>query len=267
MVYNFNSLDWGKLMDKKICFDNLVDEMSNCNKCSKLIKKSKNDILDCSLINIYKDKEMCKNVPSIWTDWYNRLDSEIMIIGQDWGPVIDMYKYYEQYKQLSLNHFENKTKIWKEIIEEEKSLTKKLLTKYIIQSAEDNKISIDKSYIDNIYITNAIMCARQGNSYRDTKQFKVKECTINCIDFLKQQIDIVKPKVILTLGYYPLVSLSKIYNFDIANTLTETIDNKSKICVNNICIIPLFHPAAQIKASNQLKQYGKIWDEILTKKL
>jgi uracil-DNA glycosylase family 4 len=249
-------------MNKKEKLDNLIEEMSNCTKCTKLTKKTKNSIIDCSLINIYKDKDMCKSIPSIWTDWYNRLDAEIMIVGQDWGPVDDMKKFYKKYKEHSGNdNIEKKATIWKQIIEEEKSLTKKMLTKYIVESAKLNNIFIDNDYLDKIYITNAIMCGRRGKNYRDAKNFSVKECTINCMEYLKHQIDIVNPKIILTLGYYPLLSLSKIYQFEIDNTLTKTINNMPELHINNIKIIPLFHPASQIKGSAQLKQYSKIWDK------
>lgn len=97
-----------------------------------------------------------------------------------------------------------------------------------------------------ILITNAIMCARQGNSYRGNN-IDLKKSTINCCEYLKKQISIVKPKVILTLGYYSLMSLSKLFNFKIDKTLKETIKNYSEIEINNFVIIPLYHPVAQIK--------------------
>ena len=74
-------------MNKTEKYNKLIDEMSICEKCINI--KNKNG-MDCSLINIYKNKEFSKNIPSIWTDWYNRLDSNVMIIGQDWGPYNDM---------------------------------------------------------------------------------------------------------------------------------------------------------------------------------
>ena len=61
-------------------FNSLIKELSGCSKCTNMKCKNK------SLINIYKDYDFCINIPSIWTDWFNRLDSNIMIIGQDWGP-------------------------------------------------------------------------------------------------------------------------------------------------------------------------------------
>lgn len=58
-------------------FKQLIQDMRNCNKCNNLKCKSK------SFINIYNDYDFCVNITSIWTDLFNRLDSKIMIIGQD----------------------------------------------------------------------------------------------------------------------------------------------------------------------------------------
>ncbi len=69
-------------------FNNLIKDLSVCDKCTNFKCSSK------SLINIYKDYDFCINIPSIWTDWFNRLNSKIMIIGQDWGPYIDMIKFH-----------------------------------------------------------------------------------------------------------------------------------------------------------------------------
>lgn len=220
----------------------LLSEMSVCMKC---INSS-----ETSLINIYEDVDFALSIPSIWTDWFNRLDSEIMIIGQDWGPYTDMKKLHDEYMECPTD--EN----WCDLIESEKSLTKRMLTKYLVESSRGKLTSID-----NIYITNAIMCARCGSNYRGNN-IKLKEYSRNCSEFLKRQIEIVKPKVILTLGYYPLYALSLIYNFEIDKTLSETIDSKPVIELDDFVVIPLFHPAAQIKKERQMSQYEKIWDYI-----
>lgn len=98
-----------------------------------------------------------------------------MIIGQDWGPYIDMEKLNEKYQ-------ENQTRNnWKELIETEKSLTKKQLTNFIKVSSNN-----EVTNLDNFYITNAIMCARQGISYR-ADNINLKKSTLNCKDFLEEQ--------------------------------------------------------------------------------
>lgn len=169
-------------------FQELIQDMGNCGKCINLKCKNK------SLINIYKDYDFCIIIPSIWTDWFNRLESDVMIIGQDWGPYSDMKKFHELLNKDKSN--------WKYLIESEKSNTKKMLERYIKDSS-NSKYSLDK-----IYITNVIMCARQGENYRGNN-IDLKKSTLNCSEYLLRQIKIVKPKVILTLGYYPLLSLFK----------------------------------------------------------
>ncbi len=50
------------------------------------------NLKDKSLINFY-DSNMPFNIPSIWTDWLNHLDSEIMIIAQDWDLFLILKNY------------------------------------------------------------------------------------------------------------------------------------------------------------------------------
>ena len=233
---------------KKELLNNMFNEMSQCNLCLDL--KNKNG-KDCSLINIYKDG-FYREVPSIWTDWLNRVNSKIMIVGQDWGPFNEMKNFQKMYK-------DNETiDNWNGIIEEEKSLTKKMLTRYLVESGRQYGLDIDDSFLNKIYITNAIMCARKGNNYR-SDNIKLKECSLNCANYLKRQIDIINPIIILTLGFYPLLALSKVYGFDIFRNLSENIEHYGIIKVNEMVIIPLHHPAAQISREKQIKQYEKIW--------
>lgn len=222
-------------------FEELIQDMGNCSKCINLKYKNK------SLINIYNNYDFCINIPSIWTDWFNRLNSEIMIIGQDWGPYSEMKMFHELLKEDKSN--------WGSLIESEKSNTKRMLDKYI-KNSSNNTYSLE-----NIYITNAIMCARQGSNYRGNN-IDLKKSTLNCSEYLLKQIEIVKPKVILTLGYYPLMSLSKIFNFDIGKTLKETILELPEITVDDYVIIPLYHPVAQVKKEEQVRQYKRIWKYI-----
>ena len=105
------------------------------------------------------------------------------------------------------------------------------------------------------------MCGRKGNNYRGNN-INLKCSTLNCKEFLFKQIEIVKPKVILTLGYYPLYSLSNIYDFKIEDNLTKTIEKYPIIKTENSMIIPLYHPVAQIKKEKQMEQYNRIWEFI-----
>lgn len=234
----------------------LLKDLSCCQKCTFL---KGNNGKDCSLINFYQDKKMCTKIPSIWTDWERRMDANIMIIGQDWGPYRDMEKLYLEYKK------QESEENWKKLIESEKSLTKKMLTKYLKDSAFHENFWLEEDFLDNIYITNAIMCARKGTEYR-SELINLKTSTRNCSDYLKRQIELVKPKVIITLGYYPLYSLSLSYSFSIEKTLSAIIENQKEIELEDFIIIPLYHPTAQITKEKQLDQYRRIWKYMKGKK-
>lgn len=128
-----------------------------------------------------------------------------------------------------------------------------MLTKYLIESAKNNNIDKTEGILDELYITDAIMCARKVNNYRGNN-IKLKESTSNCMENIKSQIEIVKPKIILTLEYFPLYSLSSIYDFKTDKNLTLTIKDNVEFNIGDLVIIPLFYPRAQIKKEEQLKQ-------------
>lgn len=233
-------------LDKVSKFDDLLKELSSCGKCLNL-KSSKGK--DFSLINIYQKQDFCKKIPSIWTDWYRRLDAEIMIIGQDWGPYNDMEYLNKRYLE------DESSENWNLLIESEKSNTKKLLSFYIDSSSQG------KYKLGDIFVTNAIMCARKGNNYRGDN-IDLKKASNYCSEFLIRQIEIVQPKVVLTLGYYPLRSLADYYGFNIQKTLKETILDTPEILCGDFVIIPLYHPVAQVRKEEQMKQYERIWKHI-----
>ncbi len=226
------------MKEKQKKLEKLFEELGNCNQCLSFPNLNK------SLINIYQNLDFSVNIPSIWTDWFHRVDSSIMIIGQDWGPYQEMKTLHDK-----LNYDKSN---WKNLIESEKSNTKKLLAYYIEQSSQGTYT------LDDLFVTNAILCARKGNSYRGDN-IDLKKSTLNCSKYLLRQIEIVKPKVIVTLGYYPLLSLASIFGFPISKTLKETIQSYPEIKVYDFVIIPVYHPVAQIKKEEQLKQYQKIW--------
>lgn len=149
-----------------------LKDLENCKKCINLQRKNNKDY---SLINIYGDDKFCKNIQSIWTDWFNRLDSKIMIIGQDGGLYSDMKSLNELYM---LNPSKDN---WKYLMEQQKSNTKKQL-EYYIRESSNNRYSLD-----NIFITNAIMCARKGTNYRGDN-INLKQSTNNCSQYIVQKI-------------------------------------------------------------------------------
>ena len=246
--------------NKRKKFEELKERIKVCENCCD---KQDEDIPN-HLINIFS-KDLDDKIPTIWTDWRNRLDAKIMIVGQDWGPIKDMLRYKEECEKLWKGKEKQRAPIWEEFVSRQESTTNKRMTNYMIESAKEYGLKFEKEDMRKIYVTNAILCARKGNEYRGNKNCNVSKYTRYCSYFLKEQIKIVHPKVILTLGYYPLKALSQEYSFPIEKTLEQTILKLQKDVItireegSEIEIIPTWHPVAQIKRERQIENYKKIW--------
>jgi len=85
---------------------------------------------------------------------------------------------------------------------------------------------------EQVYITNVIKCRPPGN--RDPLPVELSACE----PYLERQIQLIKPKVIVTLGrfsmyrYFPGASISKIHG--------------QPKRVGNVLVVPMFHPAAAL---------------------
>ena len=84
----------------------------------------------------------------------------------------------------------------------------------------------------DVYIANVVKCRPPNN--RDPQSTELSACT----DYLERQIELVNPKVIVTLGrfsmyrYFPGASITKIHG------QPKRVDNR--------LIVPMFHPAAAL---------------------
>ncbi len=259
-------------MNKAGLLIDLFKDTVNCIKCEKFSGENKK-IDGCDgLINIFQNEQIALNIPSIWTDWINRADSKLMIIGQDWGPYSDMEKLYNKYCKY-IGEGCDRGKAWSEIVNEPESMTKKLMTEFIVQSAKEIDIIVDETILDSFFVTNAVLCARKGNNYRGNNNFKPKFCTENCAAKLKKEIEIIKPMVIVTLGYWPFYSIAQSYHIPVYKTLRENLlryssDIKNIINISKdntpIYVLPVYHPTAQVRKADQISYYRLMWELLLT---
>lgn len=250
---------------------NMYDSLATCNLCEKFNRKQNQETLYDGLINFFYDKEIYLNIPSIWTDWINRSDSKIMIVGQDWGPYTDMQSAFERYRKL-FSIVKNEKEAWRSIVNQKESMTKSLMTEFIVRSAANYDINLNESIMESFFVTNAVLCARKGNNYRGSDNFSAKFCTENCSYALNKQIETIKPLIVITLGYWPFYSICKTHNIFVYKTLKENLlhyglnkENILTIPVGNqfAYILPVYHPVAQIKKEEQIALYSVMWELLL----
>lgn len=91
----------------------------------------------------------------------------------------------------------------------------------------------------DVYITNVVKCRPPGN--RDPVEEEIKSCS----PYLDEQIEIIKPKVICTLGKFATEYILSSYGFEM-EPISRIHGRVYAIPVAMVKIIPMYHPAATI---------------------
>jgi uracil-DNA glycosylase len=115
---------------------------------------------------------------------------------------------------------------------------------------------------EQIFITSAALCnprAESGANRRPTQ----KELS-NCSSFLRRTIEIVDPRVIVTLGSVALEALKRIHYHELSlkESAAQIREWRGRV------LVPIYHPSPQVLASHrreaeQLKDYQVVAEAIL----
>ncbi|RZD17065.1 MAG: uracil-DNA glycosylase [Candidatus Acididesulfobacter guangdongensis] len=110
---------------------------------------------------------------------------------------------------------------------------------------------------ESVYIANIIKCRPPGN--RNPEQNEIESCS----PFLREQIDIIKPKIICTLGKFSTMFIfNEISNAaGAANIEFEKIgSHRGKIYnYKNIKVIPTYHPSYLLRNPSAKKD---VWEDM-----
>ena len=123
----------------------------------------------------------------------------------------------------------------------------------------DELLSHIKMKREDIYITNIVKDRPTSN--RDPKPEEIELYS----PFLDRQIEIIKPKVIVTLGRFSMNYIMK--KFGLENEIDIISKNHGKVfdakaSYGKIKIIPLYHPAVAIYSRTQLPQLKQDFEQL-----
>lgn len=208
---------------------------SKLSKIRKLIGDIRADN-SCALINppLINQFALHREIPNRWFDWENRVDSPIMIIGQDWGPYIHLKKYIED---PSRDHFAS-------------SRTESFIIKTLN--------SIDLNLIDTIFFTVSVIFTRTGSLFRGSKNYNESRSFEVSFPYVSRQIDIIKPKIILTLGGLAFNTIDRHFKLGRGPGKLSEIVEAGEIKLPDVVIIPAYHPAAFVSPEIQLEAWEKL---------
>jgi hypothetical protein len=183
-----------------------------------------------------------------------------MVVGQDWGPYIFLKEYIDRYEveskkdSFDYNHF---------LFETFSSRTEKMVLQFLQKSYKEKfgkEMKIDDWQL--FFFTVAEYFCRTGTLFRGSDNFDPKGVELS-LPFLKRQIEIVKPIIILTLGDMALKQVIRAMNIKINyKNLTKFIDEtkeKKYFTHQGTLIIPSFHPAAHVNPKIIYERLAMVW--------
>lgn len=177
-----------------------------------------------------------------WSRWQGNLHSRIMIIGQDWGSK----NYFTKYKGIDAN--KNPTNV---------TLTK--LLEYIgvrIWIADKNQVDRGE-----LFLTNAILCLKPGNMRSKLRDIWIETCSKN---YLKEQIDIVSPKIIICLGKIAFDSLLMAIGHNIRyERYRDVVEKKGGFSFRGWPrVFPVYHCGSNSNMNRPCPAQIKDWENI-----
>jgi DNA polymerase len=110
---------------------------------------------------------------------------------------------------------------------------------------------------EEIFITNAALCNPRTGTGANRKP--TREEVSNCSDFLRRQLEVIAPRVVVTLGAVSLAALRAVEYHPL--TLKENVGQI--LDWNGRLLVPLYHPSPQVLASHrrepqQLEDYKSV---------
>jgi uracil-DNA glycosylase len=184
-----------------------------------------------------------------------------MIIGQDWGPYKALLPYIKAYEERKDDPTFNYDQY---LFETFSSRTEKFIIKSIEKTFyEKFQKEISQEVWNNFIFTIAVFFTRQGNHFRGNEFYDEKYGAEQSLPYLKRQIEIVQPKIIMPLGGTAWGMIREIFELNkypktISSTI-EYLENKA-INTNKITIIPNFHPASHTHPNIQYNLWKRVWE-------
>ena len=151
-----------------------------------------------------------------------------MVIGQDWGDI----KYFQDNRGYEKDYNPSNNMI------------RSLLASIDIEIPQPSKSNETKN---PIFLTNAILCLKKGGLSGQVKKRWFDNCGKN---FLQPLIEIIQPKVVVTLGKYAYEVICKLYGLPKVTYKDAVILHKEGfLLTNRTRFLPMYHCSRRVLIS------------------
>ena len=260
-------------MDKSSLLDTMMQDVKECALCCKVGQGIKSEKLLRNFIAERPHGPLYGGVPSMWTDWASRLEAKIVVVGKDWGTwngPRGVNKHRQTYEERVRASGDDKDlAIWRKMIRKygwEDNSSRNVI-EFFMGSARFEGVELPEDFMGGVYVTNPVLCARaNGTAFSGSNNFDAVRSVNNCCDdkkFLKRQLEIVKPVIVVALGEVALRGLG-LFEGSLHNTI-ESLHASDKFYISKnyyglpLNVVPVYHPAARPRDRTCLEQMQDYW--------
>jgi uracil-DNA glycosylase family 4 len=161
-----------------------------------------------------------------------------MVIAQDWGGEV----YYIKHKGLEKDDNTTNRKVCE------------LLESVNIQIRLPFETQDDRPF----FFTNAVLCLKPGLLTGPVKWSWFNNCGR---EFLRPQVELVNPKVVVTLGYRAYHSLMKAYALPRKALMREAVQESVRLPGGNV-LVPVYHPGNNGTRSRSFEDQKIDWQRV-----
>lgn len=218
----------GLSVSREAAYRDLVVDRKACRRCAPL------DLTNPSTLQFDSDEI------GPWTLWQGNLDADLLVVGQDWGDV-----------EFFLKHAGTEVGV--------PNPTNKALQRLLASAG----VAISPPRVDPragpAFFTNAILCLK-----RNGLQAKVPDaCFQNCASFLRRQIDIVSPTVVVALGYKAYRAVCRAFELGALPTLRDAVEREvSEELPNGAKLVAVYHCGNRGTRARSFEQQTKDWQRV-----
>jgi uracil-DNA glycosylase len=159
-----------------------------------------------------------------YTQWQGNLDSQLMVVAQDFSDVSGFLKC-QGWPGHNIQ-------------------TNTALIKLLECAGLRVSVPSQGNSEDRLFFTNAVLCMKSGAS-KGRQQSIPQSCFNNCNLFLKESIELVAPRVVVTLGVRALHATRRAFGISNNEPLARSVARPIAL-TPSIQLVPLYHPSPTV---------------------
>lgn len=174
-----------------------------------------------------------------WTQWQNNLDAQLMVVGQDWGGV----EYFTE----------------NEGLEKDDNETNQRLVEFLAGIGIEINLPVLTAEDRPLYFTNAVLCLRPGRLTGPISGKWFRKCGPL---FLRRQIELVRPKAVVTLGYYAYRTVLTAFGRKPTPRMCDAIIEDIEVVDKGSAVVPVFHCGKNGQRSRSIADQHQDWKRV-----